>query len=225
VTRTIKWLLCFCLLCFPTTILAQEQGNDDPSFTDNLGLTMSVPLNPTSTYTDFGFGVDFGAGYNFTRRHAIIGETSWNYLYASSSALQSLRQLLQTPDVSGHGKLFTVTANYRFELRGQLLGTYFIAGTGLYHRSAEISKAIPVGTTCVNLLVTWWGYSCTPGVAITNLTLANSYSNALGVNGGIGFTVRVGEAPYRFYIETRYHYAPSKGVNTQLATVTVGFRY
>jgi hypothetical protein len=45
------------------------------------------------------------------------------------------------------------------------------------------------------------------------------------VNGGVGFTIRVGEAPYRFYVESRYHYAPTKNINTQLVAVTVGFRY
>jgi hypothetical protein len=52
-----------------------------------------------------------------------------------------------------------------------------------------------------------------------------SASSALGGNAGIGFTVRVGEEPYRFYIEPRYHYAPNENVRTQLLTVTVGFRY
>jgi hypothetical protein len=50
-------------------------------------------------------------------------------------------------------------------------------------------------------------------------------SGALGGNAGIGFTVRVGEEPYRFYVEPRYHYASNENVTTQLLTVTVGFRY
>jgi hypothetical protein len=55
--------------------------------------------------------------------------------------------------------------------------------------------------------------------------MGSAGSNAFGVNGGVGFTKRVGEAPYRLYVEGRYHYAPNKGISTKLATVTVGIRY
>jgi hypothetical protein len=56
-------------------------------------------------------------------------------------------------------------------------------------------------------------------------TIGSSNSFAPGGTGGIGFTARIGEAPYRVYVETRYHYAPNKGIDTQLIGVSVGFRY
>jgi hypothetical protein len=59
---------------------------------------------------------------------------------------------------------------------------------------------------------------------ITNMTVANSGLNAFGVNGGIGFTIRVGDAPYRIYVETRYHYAPTRDISTQLLAFTFGLR-
>jgi hypothetical protein len=37
--------------------------------------------------------------------------------------------------------------------------------------------------------------------------------------------MRVGEAPYRLYTEARYHYAPTKSMNTQYIAVTVGIRF
>jgi hypothetical protein len=57
------------------------------------------------------------------------------------------------------------------------------------------------------------------------VTVASSGSTAFGANAGIGFTIRVGEAPYRVYVESRYHHAPTKNVNTQLIAITVGIRY
>jgi hypothetical protein len=56
-------------------------------------------------------------------------------------------------------------------------------------------------------------------------TLRSSSSSAFGANGGIGFTVRVGDAPWRVYVESRYHYAPTHRINTQLVITTVGIRY
>jgi hypothetical protein len=45
------------------------------------------------------------------------------------------------------------------------------------------------------------------------------------VNGGVGFTMRVGEPPYRMYVESRYHYAPNRNISTQFLMVAVGIRY
>ena len=90
-----------------------------------------------------GLGVDYSAGYNFTRRYALVGEFMWNYLFPTDVALQPLRVALQSRDISGRGNLFAFTADYKFELRGKLLGGYLIGGAGWYYRTASITKAIP----------------------------------------------------------------------------------
>ncbi len=222
----INILLWMCLVVVPSSIHAQfEPGNDDPSFTDNLGMTISLPVRPTSQYATSGLGTAAGAGYNFDRRNALIGEFMWNWLYPTDAALQPLRVAIQSPNISGHGNLFALTANYKFELRGKLLGAYLIGGGGWYHRTTSITKQIPTGTSICNPIWLWWGYNCSSGIVTTNLTVANSSSSAFGANGGIGFTIRVGEAPYRFYVESRYHYAPTRNVSTQLVAFTFGFRY
>jgi hypothetical protein len=56
------------------------------------------------------------------RRHPVIGEFMWDWLHPSVSGFAG------TPNVDGHSNLYALTANYRFELRGKTLGTYFIAG-------------------------------------------------------------------------------------------------
>jgi len=56
-------------------------------------------------------------------------------------------------------------------------------------------------------------------------TLASASSGTLGGNGGIGFTVKVGEPRYRLYFEARYHYAPTQTVNIQVVNISVGIRY
>jgi hypothetical protein len=223
----INILLWMCLVVVPSSIHAQfEPGNDDPRFTDNLGLTTSLPLHPTSRFVSTGLGMDVGAGYNFDRRNALIGDFMWNWLYPTDAALQPLRVALQSPNVGGHGNLFALTANYKYEMRGKVFGAYLIGGGGWYHRTTDITKQIPAGTviTCLPAWL-WWGYNCSSGAVTTNLTIASSSSSAFGVNGGIGFTIRVGEAPYRFYVESRYHYAPTKNISTQLVAFTFGFRY
>ncbi len=136
------------------------------------------------------------------------------------------RPLCNPRDLSGNADIFTITGNYRYELRGRLLGTYLIGGGGWYLRNTNLSKAVTVGpgTICTTAWL-WWGFTCTSGTVTASQTVASSNSSALGANAGMGLTVRVGEAPYRLYTEARYNYAPTKNISTQFITVAVGIRY
>ena len=222
-TRT-KMFVWMCLLLTPSSIRAQFY--DSPSLATNLGFTIGAPLNPTAKYASAGLGADAGIGYNFNRRNAIIGEGMWNWLYSTNEAIQPVRAALQSSDINGHGQLFALTANYRYELRGRTFGAYFIGGGGWYYRWTSLSKSVPTVTpiTCDPAWL-WWGYNCSSGTVITSQTVRSGSSSAFGGNAGIGFTIRVGEEPYRFYFESRYHYAPTKNINTQLIAITVGMRY
>jgi hypothetical protein len=211
----------------PAGTLAQEgTGNDDPLATTSLGISLSGPLAPMAHHVGFAWGVSAGAGYNFDRRNALIGEFMWNSLYPTNGTLEPIRAALLTANVSGHGNLFAFTGNYRLELRGRTVGTYFIGGPGWYYRTVALSRPVPEGTTitCSPIWV-WWGYSCAGGFVINNLTEVHHNAGGLGFNGGIGFTTRVGEAPYRMYVETRYHFAHTGAISTKLVTATVGIRY
>lgn len=207
-------------------VCGQDGGDDDPRGNTNLGMPISAPVGTAGQFVHFGIGITVGAGYNFTRRHAVVGEFMWNYLSPTTGALSQIEAAVQNPTLHASGNLFGFTGNYRYELRGKALGMYFIGGGGLYYHNAHISQQITTGSsiTCTPTWL-WFGFACQSGTVTAGQTLASSSSSAMGVNGGIGFTARVGDAPYRVYVESRYHYAPTKGVSTQLVTVTVGIRY
>jgi hypothetical protein len=224
-TRVIIWFS-YLLIASCALLAQEEEGDDNPRANTNLAVPISGTLNPMARFSNFGLGVTAGAGYNFTRRHAFVGEFMWNHLFVNGNALTPIRLASHDPTVGGTGQLYSLTGNYRFELRGRSLGAYFIAGGGLYHRTAKLSKTVTTGNniTC-DPTFEWWGFSCSSGTVTANETIASSSSTALGANGGIGFTARVGEAPYRVYVETRYHYAPTTRINTQLVVLTIGIRY
>jgi hypothetical protein len=214
-------------LILPVQLLrAQDDCGDECKLNTNLAMVLNAPVHPTSQVLGMGWGIVGGAGYNFNRRHAIIGEFMWNRAYASSGALQPFQTALQSRDISGNTDFYALTGNYRFELRGHLTGVYLIGGGGWYYRNTWISKevAASIGTVCSPSWL-WWGYTCTSGTVTANQTHRISSSNSLGGNAGVGLTVRVGEAPYRFYTEARYHYAPTKNISTQFIAVTVGIRF
>lgn len=226
-SSTTKILIGFGLVLIACcTAFSQDEGDDDPRGNVNLGMPISAPVNPMARFTNLGLGLTTGGGYNFTRRHAVVGEFMWNHLFVPGSALAPIRSAAQDPSISGSGELLAFTGNYRFELRGRSLGTYFIGGGGWYYRTADLSHKVTTSKniTCEPTWI-WWGFSCSSGTVTSNQTIAGSSSSTFGINGGIGFTARVGEAPYRVYVESRYHYAPTKGINTQLVAITVGIRY
>ena len=214
------------LLVASGMLAAQEQTADTTKFNTNLGLPISVPLNPLGRFAGPGAGFVYGAGYNFSNRNSVTGEFLYDWLNPGGGAFTPIRAILQENNVSGHASLYSLTANYRFELRGKSLGMYFIAGGGWYMRRAKLTQVVQTGTTttCTSAWL-YWGYTCSSGIVTVNQTLASASSSAMGANGGIGFTVRVGEAPYRIYVESRYHYAPTRNINTQLVMATVGIRY
>src|SRR5205807_851783 len=148
-----------------------ESGNDDPSFTSNLGMPLSVPLNPTARFISGGWGVDYGAGYNFTRRHAVIGEFMWNSLYASNEALQQVRAALQSSKVSGHGNLFAFRGNSGFLLRGSTFVTYFSGEGGWYYPNESLQRPVPGGTASP-CNPSWWWFP--PGPAWRGLRCGNT---------------------------------------------------
>jgi hypothetical protein len=151
----------------------------------------------------------------------------WNRVYANTSQLAPLRAVLQgAGGLDGSTDLFVISGNYRFELRGKLLGAYLIGGPGWYHRSSNLSREVTSGTatTCTSAWP-WWGFTCSNGTVTANQTIASSGASSWGANAGIGGTVRVGDAPYRLYVESRYHWANGENINIRFVQVTLGVRY
>jgi len=214
-------------VCGSTLLSAQEDDFDENSrLNTNIAVPVVVPVNPTARFTNFGLGFTAGAGYNLSRRNAFVGEFMWNRLFPSNSAITPLRLALHSRSLKGYGNLLAFTGNYKFELRGKSLGTYFIGGGGFYYRSVSLSQEVVTGTTiaCTPEWV-FWGFVCSSGVVSSDQTLASTSSAAPGFNAGMGFTIKVGEPRYRLYFEARYHYAAATPANTQLIPITFGIRF
>jgi hypothetical protein len=209
------------------TVLTSLQNLHAQKINSNLAMVLNMPVGSTSEVVGTGWGAVGGVGYNINERNAVIGEFMWNRMYPSGSVLQPLQTAsLPSDKLNGNSNLYALTGNYRYELRGRMLGTYLIGGGGWYFRKNWLSREITsgTGTVCTPAWL-WWGFTCTSGTVTADQRLATSTTDAWGVNAGIGITVRVGEAPYRLYTEARYHYAPTKNLGTQFIAVTVGIRY
>jgi Outer membrane protein beta-barrel domain len=219
--------MAFCAAGAQTMPTAPEQEwEDNPRGNVHLGAPIVIPLNPTARAVHLGFGLDVGGGYNFTRRHGLVGEFLWNNLLTTNEALAKLRAALGDSSLNANADVIAFTGNYRYELRGKRLGTYFLGGAGLFYRHTSVSKVVVTGNNIqCDPTWEWWGFTCTSGTVTENQTVGSLSTTGPGYNGGIGFTVRVGDPPYRFYAESRYFYAPNQRINTQLMEMTFGIRY
>lgn len=220
-TKVLIVIISVTMLC--GTLHAQEESDEINS---NMGVALSLPLGPTSQTVHTSWGLVGGIGYNFSDHHSIVNEFMWSALYPSSSALEPLRITTGDNSIKGHSNLYTITGNYRYEMRGAKLGAYIIAGGGWYYRTIGLSKLATSGSgsPCTPAWK-WWGFSCTSGMVTPNQTMGSYNSSAFGGNFGAGLTINVGEPSYRVYIEPRYHYAPTKNIATHLLEITVGIRY
>jgi hypothetical protein len=224
VGKSLVWITALLFVCCAAH--GQESLGIEPRINVNVGGIITAPLNPSARFVNIGWGLTTGTGYNLGRGHALIGEFMWNKLYPTATAVEPVESTFQSPRIAAYTNLFALTGNYRYELHGRAHGIYLIGGGGWYHRNASVKEHPPIGPSVpCDPAWLWWGYTCKSGVVTTGFAVPRYASNTLGVNGGIGVTIQTHESPYRFYVETRYHYAPSKLFNTQVIDITIGFRY
>jgi hypothetical protein len=191
-------------------------------FAFDIGGGVSTPLNPTAHYVGLGGNFVTGAGYNIDKHNSILGEFMWSGMPPDLSVIQ--------PPNAPYGKinLYSLTANYRFKfdrLGHSPFGVYLIGGGGWYYRHVSINQNYVVqNATVCQPIYDWYGYSCGPGNYVYTATLASKGVSAPGVNGGVGFTIRLGDSGLKFYVESRYHYAFSD-IPSKIVPVTFGFRF
>ena len=202
--------------------LAPLYGQEYPNFNFNIGGGMSTPLNRTGKYTSLSGTFSAGAGYNINKRNAIIGEFMWSALPPNRFALHPIDAL------NGSSNLYTATANYRYYrdgVRGSHFGAYAIAGGGWYYRKSVLKDYTVAPATVCSPNYYWWGFACESGYVPTDNVLASKASSAGGVNAGVDFTIRLSDTGWKFYAESRYHYAWSNRIPTTLIPVTSGLRF
>jgi hypothetical protein len=198
-------------------------AQDFSKFNFDIGGGPSTPLNPTAQYVGLSGNFVSGAGYNIDKHNSIIGEFMWAGMPPSLSILHPVNA------PTGHVNLYTLTANYRYKLDnlgGSHFGIYAIAGGGWYYRYASVDKSyvVPPNTVC-QPIYTWWGYGCDPSGFVYSATVAYRGLSSGGVNGGVGFSIRLSDSGWKFYVESRYHYAFTNPVASTLIPVTFGLRF
>jgi hypothetical protein len=212
----------FILLCAGWFSFLHAQDVDLGRLNFNIGGGLSVPLNPTARYTGVNGNGTSGLGANFDSHNSVEGDFLWVGLPPN----RSLAHPIFTPDVNIN--LFALTGQYRFHvdsIADSPFGFYVLAGGGWYYRYSDIGRrfSVPPLTRC-QPIYNWWGLACGADGYVSTVNSSNG-SSAGGANGGVGFTIRIGDSQWKFFAESRYHYVWSSYVRTTFVPISFGFRY
>lgn len=214
-----KNLVTIAVLCAGWTVSLHAQSK----LTFNLGGGVSTPLNPTGAYTGVSGNFNFGMGYKIDSKNSISGEFLWSGLPTNLF----IAHPIDAP--TGSISLYSLAVNYRHQIdriHNSPFGVYGIVGGGWYYRHSSIDKnfVVPPGTVC-QPIYGWYGYGCDTSGYVYSQTVAYRGASAAGLNGGVGFTIRLSDSGWKFYTEARYHYAFTDRIPTTLIPVTMGVRY
>lgn len=216
---TIALLTAACII----PIQAQNQ-NEEGMLNFSMGGGLSVPLNPTANYVGVSGSFVAGGGSNIDQHNSIVGQFMWAGLTPPSVLPPTLSAIAQSNGLSSRGNLYNISLDYKYRSGiGKTFGFYLLAGGGWYYRHVSVSQgtSIPTNTVCQPIWF-WYGYNCSNGFVNT---VGGGGTSAFGVNGGVGLTLRFRDTPWKFFMESRYNYAATRFINTQVVPITFGFAY
>jgi len=205
-------------------VQAQNQ-NEEGQFNFTMGGGLSMPLNPTANYVDFSGSFVTGGGLNIDQHNSIVGQFMWAGLPPPSFLPPALNTIAQSNGLSSRGNLYNISVDYKYRSGiGKTFGFYLLAGGGWYYRHVSVLEgtSIPNDTVCQPIWL-WYGFSCSNG--LVNTVGIGRGTGSFGVNGGVGLTLRISDTHWKFLLESRYNYAATRNITTQVVPVTFGFAY
>jgi hypothetical protein len=175
-------------------------------------------MNPIAGFAGVGGSFLTGGGINLNQHNSILGQFMWNGLPPSTGAIAQLN------GISKNVNLYSMTADYKYRTGfGRTFGAYVIMGGGWYYRNSGISRSVFVNTpTVCQPIYGYYGFTCTDG--FVNTVGVSTGTSSFGANGGVGMTVRINRG-WKFFLESRYVYAASRVIATQVAPVIFGFEF
>ncbi|HTS61557.1 MAG TPA: outer membrane beta-barrel protein [Candidatus Acidoferrales bacterium] len=185
------------------------------SFTGFVGGGFTNPVNPIASRLDTGWNVTAGAGYNFTKHAGLM----LDFMFDQTPINTTFLNQVQAPD--GNVRTWGFTLDPVFHVTKESpVDVYITGGGGIYHRTVEYTQ--PVVTTGV-FFDPWFGYY--PAAFASNQVIGSFGQYKGGIDGGVGFSVKLGSSHLKLFAEARYHHIFTRQVPTDLIPVTFGIRW
>jgi hypothetical protein len=211
-----------------------------------LGGGFTVPSGGTGHDLTLSYRFQAGAGYNFSKKFGVMAQFDYDHFGLPGSVIaaqQALYASLQISDGQGgvinvngldaNSHIWSITLNptYTF-VQGERTSAYVVVGGGFYRKTVNFTLPT-TGVYC-----DFYGFC----YQVNSNQNFDTYTNgAGGVNGGLGFTYKIGRfANEKFFTEARYvwidnqkasttqaqgNYFPQANNRTGYFPVTVGIRW
>jgi hypothetical protein len=188
--------------------------NSDGSakYTFLVGAGFTLPIGDTHSYLSPSYNIQAGVGRNFNKTFGVQVEFDWANFGFQTGTLNNQLAIYNGPplffedqnknplsQIGGNSHLWSFSLDPIMNFyTSDSVGAYVIGGAGFYHKTANFTTPA-LGQEC-----DFFG-NCF--LFQTSQTFDKYTSNALGVNGGVGFTYKFSRfASQRLYVEARYVY-------------------
>ena len=204
------------LCCLTGAALLGAQTAEPPRFTFDVGGGFTKPVGHLENRIDTGWNIQAGAGINLVPWLGVMGQ----FMYTESGLNGGFLQSIGQPDGNFRMWGFSLDPIVRFNPKGHV-DFYLIGGPGIYRRTVEFTQPSIATVTAFD---PFFGYFFPVNVP-TNQVIGSFGTTKFGMNGGGGFTVRVGSGNAKLFAEARYIKMYTQGTSTSILPVTFGIRY
>lgn len=184
---------------------SHTNADGSAKYTFFVGGGFTLPVGGSHSYLTTSYDFQAGAGRNFNKTFGVNVQFDWANFGFQTATLNKQLVIYNSTCVGGCGlnQLGGTSHDWSFTIgpianfySSDTFGAYAVGGAGFYHKTANFT--IPsVGVYCDPY------YGCYQYAA--NQSIDKYTSNAVGFNGGFGFTYRPSRfAGERFYAEGRY---------------------
>lgn len=195
--------------------LGVASAQETSHFAFNIGAGFTNPIWTAGRYTDMGWNVGAGAGWNFNSYVGALVDVSYNQMGINSSTLNGFG----VPGGDLH--VFSATLDPIIHVvPHSKVDVYITGGGGIYHRTQEFTAP---GVASVTGFSPFFGFY---NVGVPTTQILSSYTvNKPGVDAGLG--IAFGSKWHgKFFAEAKFdRIFDGNGFHTDYIPVTFGFRW
>ena len=176
----------------------------------------ATPVGDIGSRLSTGWDVDLGAGYQFNRWLAVLGD----FGFAGMAVPDTVLQEFNAPD--GHGRIVTLMVNPRvgFPLTRRFHG-FVMGGVGWIHRAVDLTAPT---LQYIDSYDPFYG-DLGPQPIETDQVLSSVTRNAFGGDFGGGIDFPIESIGADLIVGVRYYYGPTSPRVTAMIPVMFGIRW
>jgi Outer membrane protein beta-barrel domain len=213
--KVIRYLIAGLIFAVPLLGLAQENQWSHVGFSAGAGF--SAPQGRAGSNVNTGWNLDFRGGYRPSSHLALDLDWNYNRWNLNGAALARVGEPGGYMSIWSLSLLPTLKGSPHWHV-----SPYVLAGPGLYYRNLSLTRP---GVANTFVCDPFFGFCYPAAVGVTQVVASNS-TYKLGVSGGAGLEMRLGQSHAKLFGEARYaRMFTTHGTDITFVPVTFGIRW